>query len=91
MNETIVAHLLAITEMRQSDNIDTVRELGRIFAVKYFNLVKAVQQAQQEYLSVAEPHELATVESVFGIIARLDEELIKEALPAPALDEDGQV
>lgn len=91
MKSALLAHLMAIVTLRQSDNIDTVRELGRIFAVKYLTLVKAVQQAQQESLSVAEQHELATIDNVFATITRLDSELIKEALAELGLDEDGQV
>lgn len=81
--DQMMIHLMSLTTIRTSNDIEVVREFGTTYAKKFYELNMVVRQAYEKMLSEASPEELPVIEKFMKSV----EELSVAAVEG-GLDED---
>lgn len=88
MNPVILGLGMAILTIKSSNDTEELRELARIFALKYIYLGRSIETAMNQMLSGAEPEEVATIQRTFDAITVAEREYAEKMLDEMGLDKD---
>lgn len=86
MNPVVLGLSMAILMIRSSNDMEELRELARIFALKYIYLSRSIEDAMSQMLSGAEPEEVATIQRTFDAVTVAEREYAEKMLDEMGVD-----